>query len=217
MSPFLSTLTSDCASNQILRLTPSKRDNILQTCSRSSRFLTILINNAGIQSLSPVETSKTNVARQAFDVNFHGLLDVTRVFLPVVREGVAKLKLRTQSRGGNKLNFGGRVINVGSVAGFTTLPFFGIYAATKAAVESLTDALRLEVHADDVSVILIQPGAVLTEIESKMDRQIDEQVAIAENLGFENDYALRMTKMKEVRASMRNSIIYFILGSEIVL
>jgi len=157
------------------------------------------------------------VARQAFDVNFHGLLDVTRVFLPVVREGVAKLKLRTQSRGGNKLNFGGRVINVGSVAGFTTLPFFGIYAATKAAVESLTDALRLEVHADDVSVILIQPGAVLTEIESKMDRQIDEQVAIAENLGFENDYALRMTKMKEVRASMRNSIIYFILGSEIVL
>ena len=109
------------------------------------------------------------------------------------------------------------MINVGSVAGFTTLPFFGIYAATKAAVESLTDALRLEVHADDVSVILIQPGAVLTEIESKMDRQIDEQVAIAENLGFENDYALRMTKMKEVRASMRNSIIYFILGSEIVL
>ena len=37
-----------------------------------------------------------------------------------------------------------------------------------------------------------------------MDRQIDEQVAIAENLGFENDYALRMTKMKEVRAAMRN-------------
>jgi short-subunit dehydrogenase len=78
-----------------------------------------------------------------------GLVRVTRAFLPAMRE---------RRRG--------RIVNVSSVAGRVTLPFFGPYNSTKHAVESISDSLRHELRPHGVEVVVIEPGAVKTRFGS---------------------------------------------------
>ena len=84
--------------------------------------------------------------RAQYETNVFGLMAVTRAFLPEMR-----------ARGA------GRIINVSSLGGRHTLPFFGVYNSTKYAVESLSDALRIELGPFGVQVVLIEPGAIETE------------------------------------------------------
>jgi len=178
---------------------------ILRNCADARRALTVLINNAGVQEVAAVETATIANARKVFEVNFFGLLRTTQLFVPEIRSGVHKLKEIIKSRGGNNVDFSGRVVNIGSVAGFVTLPFYGLYAGTKKAVEAVNDALRLELHSDDIEVSLIQPGAVLTSIEAKMDIQIERQIEVSKSLDFENDYHIRLKKMSDSMAFMMNT------------
>lgn len=105
----------------------------------------VVINNAGLGLLAPMaETSDEALAHQ-LDVNVRGLARVTRAFVPEM------------CRRGH-----GRLINVGSLAGTFTLPWFGAYAATKHAVEAMSDALRLEAAPFGVKVSLIEPTIVGT-------------------------------------------------------
>lgn len=105
----------------------------------------VLVNNAGLGLLAPmIETSDELLLKQ-FEVNVRGLARVTRAFVPEM------------CRRGH-----GRVINVGSLAGRLTLPWFGSYAATKYAVEAISDALRLECASFGVRVSLIEPTIVGT-------------------------------------------------------
>lgn len=105
----------------------------------------VVINNAGLGLFGPLaELPDDSLVRQ-FEVNVRGLARVTRAFVPdMCRRG------------------SGRVINVGSLAGVFTPPFFGGYAATKHAVEAMSDALRLEVAPFGVQVCLIEPSVVGT-------------------------------------------------------
>lgn len=121
----------------------------------------VLINNAGLGLLAPMaETSDEAITRQ-FEVNVRGLARVTRAFVPeMIRRGH------------------GRVINVGSLAGTFTLPWFGSYAATKHAVEAMTDALRLECAPFGVKVSLIEPSVVGTGF---VDAAIDSLQRAAEH------------------------------------
>lgn len=105
-----------------------------------------LVNNAGFGMLGPLEDLGDDKLRTQFETNVFGLMAVTRAFLPQMRE-----------RGF------GRVVNVSSMGGRMTFPLMGAYNATKYAVESLSDALRNEVHAFGVSVSLIEPGYIRTE------------------------------------------------------
>ena len=105
----------------------------------------VVINNAGLGLLRPMaETSDELIVRQ-LDVNVRGLARVTRAFVPDM--------CRRRH---------GRVINVGSLAGVFTLPWFGSYSATKHAVEAMSDALRVEVAPFGVHVSLIEPSIVGT-------------------------------------------------------
>jgi NADP-dependent 3-hydroxy acid dehydrogenase YdfG len=88
----------------------------------------VLINNAGIASAGVTEAFTTDQAKAIFNTNVIGLLSVTRAVLPSMRQKRA-----------------GLVINIGAILGRVTFPFFGIYGASKMAVEALTDSLRLEV------------------------------------------------------------------------
>jgi NAD(P)-dependent dehydrogenase (short-subunit alcohol dehydrogenase family) len=106
----------------------------------------VLINNAGYGLLGPVEETSDKEAREVFDVNFFGLLAVTQAVLPVMRAARH-----------------GRVINVSSVGGFAALPGSGIYAATKFAVEAISEALRDELADTSISVHIIEPGAFRTD------------------------------------------------------
>ncbi|KAI8826605.1 uncharacterized protein EV422DRAFT_3723 [Fimicolochytrium jonesii] len=103
-----------------------------------------VINVAGLIFLSPLETTDSSEVRRIFDVNFFGVLDVARTFLPLLKK----------SRG--------RIVNVGSAASFLVAPAAGIYSASKSAIGSATEALRMELANSHVGVSLIEPGAIRT-------------------------------------------------------
>jgi NAD(P)-dependent dehydrogenase (short-subunit alcohol dehydrogenase family) len=110
----------------------------------------VLINNAGYGMAAPIiETSDEDLRRQ-YDTNVFGLMAVTRAFAP-----------RMMERGS------GRIINVSSVGGRVTLPFFGAYNSTKYALESLSDALRRELAAFGIQVALIEPGPIRSDFSER--------------------------------------------------
>jgi short-subunit dehydrogenase len=111
--------------------------------------LDVLVNNAGFGVLGPsAEISDAEMRRQ-YETNVFGLMNVTRAFLPRMLDRRA-----------------GRIINVSSVGGRITLPYFGVYNSTKYAVESLSDALRYELRPFGIDVALIEPGIIRTTFEA---------------------------------------------------
>jgi NAD(P)-dependent dehydrogenase (short-subunit alcohol dehydrogenase family) len=113
------------------------------------RGLDVLVNNAGFGVLGPTSEIDDTEMRRQYETNVFGLMNVTRAFLPKMRERRA-----------------GRIINVSSVGGRVTLPFFGVYNSTKYAVESLSDALRYELRPFGIDVVLIEPGVIRTNFEA---------------------------------------------------
>lgn len=109
----------------------------------------ILINNAGVAIGGPFETLPLQAWRDLFEVNVFGLIEVTRVFLPTLRQ------------------HHGRVINIGSISGRLATPYLGPYSSSKFAVRSLTDSLRREMLPRGVKVVLIEPGPIQTPIWDK--------------------------------------------------
>ncbi|NUS11640.1 MAG: SDR family NAD(P)-dependent oxidoreductase, partial [Streptomyces sp.] len=105
-----------------------------------------LVNSAGLIVQGFWEQVPGDALRRQFDVNVLGLMAVTRATLPAVRAG------------------GGRIVNIGALSSLVALPFFGPIAASKAALASLTDSLRIELRHQGVRVALVEPGAMQTEI-----------------------------------------------------
>jgi NAD(P)-dependent dehydrogenase (short-subunit alcohol dehydrogenase family) len=117
-----------------------------------NQLLTGLINNAGIAVAGPLMHVSDTELKNQLDVNVHGMLNVTRRFLPL-------LGAKTE-----KSNQPGRIINISSVSGRISYPFIGPYAASKHALESLSEALRRELMLYGIDVILIEPGNTDTAI-----------------------------------------------------
>jgi NAD(P)-dependent dehydrogenase (short-subunit alcohol dehydrogenase family) len=113
------------------------------------RGLDVLVNNAGFGVLGPTSEITDSETRRQFETNVFGLLNVTRAFLPKMRE-----------------RRNGRIINVSSVGGRITLPYFGVYNSTKYAVESMSEALRYELRPFGIDVVLIEPGVIRTNFEA---------------------------------------------------
>jgi short-subunit dehydrogenase len=109
----------------------------------------VLVNNAGFGVLGPTSEISDSEMRRQYETNVFGLMNVTRAFLPRMIE-----------------RRGGRIVNVSSVGGLITLPFFGVYNSTKYAVESLSDALRYELRPFNIDVSLIEPGVIRTNFEA---------------------------------------------------
>ncbi len=118
--------------------------------------LDVLVNNAGIASAGVSEAFTPEQAQALFDTNVFGILRTTRAVLPGMRR-----------------RRDGLVINVGSVLGRVTLPFFGIYGASKFAVEALTESFRYEVSQLGVDVVLVQPSAYPTPMYSSAQQPGD--------------------------------------------
>ena len=115
----------------------------------NGRGLDVLVNNAGFGILGPTSEITEAEMRRQYETNVFGLMNVTRAFLPKMRERRA-----------------GRIINVSSVGGRITLPYFGVYNSTKYAVESLSEALRYELRPFGIDVVLIEPGVIRTNFEA---------------------------------------------------
>jgi NAD(P)-dependent dehydrogenase (short-subunit alcohol dehydrogenase family) len=108
-----------------------------------------LVNNAGIAVSMPLEFLPLAELRRQLEVNLVGQVAVTQAFLPHLREAR------------------GRIVNVGSIAGHSALPFLGAYAASKHALEAVTDALRIELQPFAIEVVIVEPGSIATPMWRK--------------------------------------------------
>ncbi|MGK7910161.1 MAG: SDR family oxidoreductase [Synechococcus sp.] len=121
----------------------------------------VLVNNAGYGQMGPIEAIGDEAVRQQFDVNVFGLLALTRALIPQMRQRGA-----------------GRIVNLSSVAGKVSMPFTGVYNASKFAVEAISDALRVELAPFNIRVIVIEPGPVSTEFFEVAEREAESTVDV---------------------------------------
>ena len=113
------------------------------------RPLRALINNAGIAINAPVETLPIAQWRKQFEVNLFGQIAMIQALLPAL------------------LISAGTVVNISSVGGKVVLPTYGAYAGSKFALEAVSDALRREVSDVGIKVVVVEPGAVKTEMAER--------------------------------------------------
>lgn len=118
-----------------------------------------LVNNAGIAVPAPIEFQPIEDFRRQIDVNLIGQVAVTQAFLPLLRAAR------------------GRIINVGSIGGKVAVPLLGAYAASKFALEGVTDTLRRELRPFGIQVSIVEPGTIATPIWEKGIASGDELVA----------------------------------------
>ena len=113
----------------------------------------VVVNNAGISIVGPVEGHSSADAYKQIDTNLFGVLRVCRNVLPAMREQQE-----------------GLIVNIGSIASAVPMPMQGLYSASKAGLAAMTDALRLEVAPMKVDVVLVEPGNYRTPITAKRQR-----------------------------------------------
>lgn len=121
--------------------------------------LRALINNAAICVTAPLELVQLSLLEQQFAVNVVGVAAMTQAALPLL------------------LASRGRIINIGSNVGRVAPPFLGPYAASKAALEALTDCWRRELSSSGVFVSLVVPGAIMTPVWEKIAAYSHEALA----------------------------------------
>jgi len=121
--------------------------------------LDVLVNNAGVMLLGPIEGADTDHWRTMIDVNVLGLLYCTHAALPIMREAG-----------------GGHVVNVSSVAGRFARAGSGVYNLTKFGVNAFSEALRQETVKQGIRVTMIEPGYVETELQSHNEGAVLEQI-----------------------------------------
>jgi NAD(P)-dependent dehydrogenase (short-subunit alcohol dehydrogenase family) len=110
----------------------------------------VLVNNAGYGTLGALEAAPEDVIRQQFEVNFFGLIDVTKAVLP-----------------GMRARRSGVIVNVSSIGGRVTFPYCSLYHATKFAVEGLTESMQYELNPMGIRTKIVEPGGYKTEFAGR--------------------------------------------------
>lgn len=128
---------------------------VSEVIERSGR-VDVLVNNAGFGYMGPTETFTLDQIQQQFDTNFFGVARMNRAVLPYMR-----------GQGS------GLLLHVSSIAGRLTMPFMGIYSASKFAVESLAEAYRYELSSLGIDSVIVEPGAFPTSIFAKIGQPAD--------------------------------------------
>jgi NAD(P)-dependent dehydrogenase (short-subunit alcohol dehydrogenase family) len=113
----------------------------VETVIEKEGRIDVLINNAGMHTGGPIETTPFENIELQMGTNFMGTISITKAVLPVMR-----------SQGG------GTIINFSSIGGLMGLPFQAFYSAGKFAIEGFTEALRMEVRMFNIKVVVINPG-----------------------------------------------------------
>jgi NAD(P)-dependent dehydrogenase (short-subunit alcohol dehydrogenase family) len=119
------------------------RINAVTTMEKATGAVGALVNNAAYEQAGPIEEISLDMLRKQFETNVFGLVRLSQLVLPGMRE-----------RGH------GTIVNMGSAAGLMSFPGSGAYAMTKWAIEALSDALRMEVKGFGIRVVLLEPGGI---------------------------------------------------------
>jgi short-subunit dehydrogenase len=130
------------------------RRHIVEQAVRCFGGLDILVNNAGIGATGHFVECAPDRLRKIMEVNFFGLTEMTRVCLPLLKQGNRPA-----------------VVNISSVAGKRALPARSEYSASKYAVEGFSEALRTELAKDGIDVIVVCPGLTQTNFSQNMLEQ----------------------------------------------
>ena len=130
------------------------KKEVKKILSENKSYLCSIVNNSGIALGGPVRYLDVDIFRKQFEVNFFGLIEVTKCFLDLLIEN-------------NKYEMKNKIINIGSISGKRAYPFVAPYTSSKHALEGFSDALRRELLIHNLDVVLIQPGPIKSAIWEK--------------------------------------------------
>lgn len=153
----------------------SMAKGVAEIMQREKR-IDVLVNNAGYGSYGAIEDVPLSEAKYQFDVNIFGLARLIQLVLPHMREQKS-----------------GKIVNISSMGGKFGEPHGAWYHATKYAVEGLSDCLRMELKQFGIDVVIIEPGAIITEWNS-ISR--DNLLKVSGNTAYKN-LAQKHFKMME--------------------
>lgn len=139
--------------------------------------LTALVNNAAAFHAGPLEFVTAEDMKRLFDTNVFGPLQLIQACLPLLRP------------------VRGRIINISSPAGKVALPFMAPLSASKAALESLSDALRIELAAQGIETIVLQPGRIASTLGEELRDRGGETLASLPDIG-RNRYGRALEKFR---------------------
>jgi NAD(P)-dependent dehydrogenase (short-subunit alcohol dehydrogenase family) len=144
---------------EAVKLDVTNAADIAAVAQRAGSHLHALVNNAGIAVNGPVEVLPIDEWRRQFEINVFGQVALTQALLPAL------------------LAAHGRIVNVSSISGLFAIPVTGPYAASKYAIEALSDVLRREVGPHGIHVACVEPGAIATRVWDKSRTQGERLVA----------------------------------------
>ncbi len=138
---------------QLLKMDVISKESIKECVNQviqSARKIDVLICNAGLGMIGPLESVDQKSIETLFQTNVMGVLSVIQEVLPHMRQ-----------------SSNGFILNISSIAGYMGLPYRGIYSATKSALDKLTESLRLEVMEFGIKVSALAPGSFATPITNR--------------------------------------------------
>ncbi len=130
-------------------------NNLITYLVNNETLVDVLVNNAGYGQFGTIEETDIDTARKQFETNVFGLAAISQKIIPFMRK-----------------NRSGRIINISSVAGFISMPGGGWYAASKHAVEAISDSMRWETKQFGIKVSMIEPGPIKTDFAQNVDKTI---------------------------------------------
>nr|WP_297306353.1 SDR family oxidoreductase [uncultured Flavobacterium sp.] len=147
----------------------------IETVIANEKRLDVVINNAGVGITGPLEEIPTEEIRNNFETNVFGPIEVMKAALP---------QMRVQKSG--------LIINVTSIAGYMGLPFRSVYSSSKAALEIITEAIRMEVKGFGIQITNVAPGDFATDIASRRFH-----APVIENSPYEKVYNQQLQTINE--------------------
>jgi short-subunit dehydrogenase len=152
---------------------PETRRRAIDTAHSELGGLDILVNNAGVGALGLFQDAGSDRLRQVMEINFFALVEMTRLALPLLKQGVQPI-----------------VVNISSILGHRGVPHRSEYSASKFAVQGFSEAIRAEFTRLGIDVMVVSPGSTDTEFfEREIDRTSEPKWPDHKHVGA--DYVAR--------------------------
>lgn len=148
----LLSLSKEFPNLSVLQIDITKQEQVDAAITQillKSQKIDVLVNNAGFGFLGPIENFTIEEIKEQFDTNVHGQIRMIKAVLPSMKQ----LKR-------------GRILNISSINGLVSFPLYGVYSASKFALETMTDVLDFELHPFNIKLFLIEPGGFTTNFST---------------------------------------------------
>lgn len=143
--------------------------------------LDALINNAGIGHMGTLENESIDDIRRVMETNFFGMLNVTKVAIPLLKKSK------------------GNLLAISSILGIVTQPFLDAYCASKFAIEGFMESLAQMLKSKNVKVTLIEPGMVATDVAT--NAEVDIKELAKKFAGYDEEFKNLLNYMNDIKNS----------------